>query len=138
MLPKPTNQPTNKPPPPPTTTTTTTTTTIQYQSSYKTRTQSVRSDSVTPSPTGYGSDRQTPEFSQPPVQVQSSSSNRGMASYLQHAATPITTTTPTSNNAPESASASGLVWAVTDISSVPIGSVLIDPQTLQPILNPDG
>lgn len=32
----------------------------------------------------------------------------------------------------------GIVWAVTDISNVPIGSLLIDPQTLQPIVNADG
>ncbi|KAH8302686.1 hypothetical protein KR044_009533 [Drosophila immigrans] len=115
-------------------------------SGYKTRTQSVRSDSVTPSPTGYGSDRQTPEFSQQgPVAGAAQSSSRGMASYLQQAATPIATAATATtaiaaaaSNAPDAASASGLVWAVTDISSVPIGSVLIDPQTLQPILNPDG
>ncbi|KAH8366222.1 hypothetical protein KR093_010382 [Drosophila rubida] len=120
-------------------------------SGYKTRTQSVRSDSVTPSPTGYGSDRQTPEFSQQPGlrEGQAQSCGRGMgsssssSSYMQQAATPIatattTTTTTAASSAPDSASASGLVWAVTDISSVPIGSVLIDPQTLQPILNPDG
>lgn len=34
--------------------------------------------------------------------------------------------------------ASGVVWAVTDMASVPKGSVLIDPQTLQPIVNQDG
>jgi a component of the cytoplasm (encore) len=63
------------------------------------KTQSVRSDSITPSPTGYGSDDHTPE--------------------------PVTPSC-------------GVVWAVTDIASVPRGSVLIDPQTLQPIVNQDG
>lgn len=63
------------------------------------KTQSLRSDSVTPSPTGYGSD--TPEPS-------SQSPDRGV------------------------------VWAVTDLASVPKGSLIIDPQTLQPILNQDG
>ncbi|XP_055631174.1 protein encore isoform X3 [Toxorhynchites rutilus septentrionalis] len=69
--------------------------------SYKT--QSIRSDSVTPSPTGYGSGDHTPE---PCVQSPSSTC--------------------------------GVVWAVTDMASVPKGSVLIDPQTLQPIVNQDG
>ena len=32
----------------------------------------------------------------------------------------------------------GPVWALTKISHVPKGSVLIDPHTLQPILNIDG
>lgn len=36
------------------------------------------------------------------------------------------------------AASCGVVWAVTDIASVPKGSVLIDPQTLQPIVNNDG
>ncbi|XP_073841640.1 R3H domain containing protein encore isoform X2 [Musca autumnalis] len=85
-------------------------------SGYKTRTQSVQSDSVTPSPTGAysGSDDQhTSDYS--PVTV-----NREN----------IDTTT--------SLPPCGLVWAVTDISNVPKGSVLINPQTLQPILNSDG
>lgn len=59
----------------------------------------MRSESFTPSPTGYGSD--TPEAS-------SQSPDRGV------------------------------VWAVTDLASVPKGSLIIDPQTLQPILNQDG
>lgn len=63
------------------------------------KSQSMRSESFTPSPTGYGSD--TPEAS-------SQSPDRGV------------------------------VWAVTDLASVPKGSVIIDPQTLQPILNQDG
>lgn len=63
------------------------------------KTQSLRSDSVTPSPTGYGSD--TPE---------------------------------PSSHSPDR----GVVWAVTDLASVPKGSLIIDPQTLQPILNQDG
>lgn len=67
------------------------------------KTQSIRSDSVTPSPTGYGSGDHTPE---PCVQSPSSTC--------------------------------GVVWAVTDMASVPKGSVLIDPQTLQPIVNQDG
>lgn len=71
---------------------------------YKTQTQSIRSDSITPSPTGYGSGDHTPE----PSVIQSP---------------------PT---------ACGVVWAVTDMASVPKGSVLIDPQTLQPIVNQDG
>lgn len=37
-----------------------------------------------------------------------------------------------------SVTASGVVWAVTDMASVPKGSVLIDPQTMQPIVNQDG
>jgi hypothetical protein len=75
---------------------------INFISSYKT--QSLRSDSVTPSPTGgYGSDN-TPE--------------------LSNAQSPDTTR--------------GVVWAVTDLASVPKGSLIIDPQTLQPILNQDG
>lgn len=81
--------------------------------SYKTQTQSVHSDSVTPSPTGgYGSDEHTPEHS-------SAVANRENIG--------ATTSLPC-----------GLVWAVTDITSVPKGSVLINPQTLQPILNSDG
>ncbi|XP_055603124.1 protein encore isoform X2 [Uranotaenia lowii] len=67
------------------------------------KTQSIRSDSVTPSPTGYGSGDHTPE---PCIQSPSSTC--------------------------------GVVWAVTDMASVPKGSVLIDPQTLQPIVNQDG
>lgn len=66
---------------------------------YKTQTQSLRSDSVTPSPS-YGSGNHTPE----PIQSVSS----------------------------------GIVWAVTDMASVPKGSVLIDPQTLKPLVNQDG
>jgi a component of the cytoplasm (encore) len=58
----------------------------------------MRSESFTPSPTGYGSD--TPEASSSPDR--------------------------------------GVVWAVTDLASVPKGSLIIDPQTLQPILNQDG
>lgn len=67
---------------------------------YKTQSQSLRSDSVTPSPS-YGSGNHTPE---PPIQSVSS----------------------------------GIVWAVTDMASVPKGSVLIDPQTLKPLVNQDG
>ncbi|XP_055914715.1 protein encore isoform X1 [Eupeodes corollae] len=74
-------------------------------SGYKTQTQSLRSDSVTPSPTGYGSDEHTPEPS------------------VVHSPPPAPC---------------GLVWAVTDIASVPRGSVLINPHTLQPIVNQDG
>ncbi|XP_049542075.1 protein encore-like isoform X5 [Anopheles darlingi] len=70
-------------------------------SSYKT--QSIRSDSVTPSPTGYGSGDHTPE---------------------------PCGTSPSST--------CGVMWAVTDMASVPKGSVLIDPQTFQPIVNQDG
>lgn len=69
---------------------------------YKTQSQSqsLRSDSVTPSPS-YGSGNHTPE----PIQ---------------------------------SVGSSGVVWAVTDMASVPKGSVLIDPQTLKPLVNQDG
>lgn len=64
--------------------------------------QSIRSESITPSPSyGSVSGEHTPEPT-PPV------------------------------------TASGVVWAVTDMASVPKGSVLIDPQTLQPIVNQDG
>lgn len=63
--------------------------------SYKT--QSLRSDSVTPSPTA-----DTPE---------------------------------PSSHSPDGR---GVVWAVTDLASVPKGSLIIDPTTLQPILNQDG
>lgn len=80
-------------------------------SRYKTQTQSLRSDSITPSPTGYGSGGDhTPEPQQ-------------------------------SSSAQSPATAAGnrsVVWAVTDMASVPRGSVLIDPQTLQPIVNQDG
>lgn len=70
---------------------------------YKTQSQSVRSQSITPSPSyGSVSGEHTPE----PVLA------------------PVT--------------ASGIVWAVTDMASVPKGSVLIDPKTLQPIVNQDG
>ncbi|XP_035913703.1 protein encore isoform X2 [Anopheles stephensi] len=68
------------------------------------KTQSIRSDSVTPSPTGYGSGDHTPEPCVP---------------------SPSTATC-------------GVMWAVTDMASVPKGSVLIDPQTFQPIVNQDG
>lgn len=67
---------------------------------HKTQSQSLRSGSMTPSPS-YSSENHTPE----PMQ---------------------------------SVSSSGIVWAVTDMSSVPKGSVLIDPQTLKPIVNQDG
>lgn len=81
---------------------------------YKTQTQSIRSDSVTPSPTGgYGSDEpHLPDHS-------STIANREISE--------VATSPP-----------NGLVWAVTDISNVPKGSILINPQTLQPILNADG
>lgn len=70
---------------------------------YKTQSQSMRSESITPSPSyGSVSGDHTPE---PPAAPSSSS---------------------------------GVVWAVTDMASVPKGSVLIDPQTLQPIVNQDG
>uniref|UniRef100_A0A1I8P1G2 Protein encore n=1 Tax=Stomoxys calcitrans TaxID=35570 RepID=A0A1I8P1G2_STOCA len=82
-------------------------------SGYKTQTQSVHSDSVTPSPTGgYGSDDHMPDQSS----VIANRENIGASTSLP----------------------CGLVWAVTDISNVPKGSVLINPQTLQPILNSDG
>ncbi|XP_031619670.1 protein encore isoform X2 [Contarinia nasturtii] len=68
-------------------------------SGYKTQSQSLRSDSVTPSPS-YGSGSHTPE----PIQTVSS----------------------------------GIIWAVTDMASVPKGSVLLDPQTFKPLVNQDG
>lgn len=68
--------------------------------SYKT--QSLRSDSVTPSPTG---GYETPELH---------------------------------NQTAQSPDGRGVVWAVTDLASVPKGSLIIDPSTLQPILNQDG
>ncbi|XP_016969143.1 protein encore isoform X2 [Drosophila rhopaloa] len=120
-------------------------------SGYKTRTQSVRSDSVTPSPTGYGSDRQTPELNHPPPPPMVTHSRGpppmslgggvvgGAGSGAIAAASPVEMgTEATVANGPSSSGTSGLVWAVTDISNVPIGSVLIDPQTLQPIVNADG
>lgn len=74
---------------------------------YKTQSQSIRSESVTPSPTGYGSGGDhTPEPSS------------------------------TGQSPPETSC--GVVWAVTDMANVPTGSVLIDPQTLQPFTNQDG
>lgn len=85
---------------------------------YKTQSQSLRSDSITPSPTGcgYGSGGEhTPE---PPQSVAQS---------------------PAATAAAATAAATrSVVWAVTDMASVPRGSVLIDPQTLQPIVNQDG
>lgn len=81
---------------------------------YKTQTQSLRSDSVTPSPTGgYGSD-------EPHLRDNSSA-------IATREINEVATSLP-----------GGLVWAVTDISNVPKGSILINPQTLQPILNADG
>nr|XP_036672348.1 protein encore isoform X2 [Drosophila suzukii] len=120
-------------------------------SGYKTRTQSVRSDSVTPSPTGYGSDRQTPELNHPAMVTHSRvappmSSGGGVvggggpgagATSPVDMGTEATGADPTSSSSCSSGT-SGLVWAVTDISNVPIGSLLIDPQTLQPIVNADG
>uniref|UniRef100_T1PL81 SUZ domain protein n=1 Tax=Musca domestica TaxID=7370 RepID=T1PL81_MUSDO len=85
-------------------------------SGYKTRTQSVQSDSVIPSPTDIydGSD----EHHMPdPSIIANIEKNIDAATSLPPC---------------------GLVWAVTDISNVPKGSVLINPQTLQPILNSDG
>lgn len=67
--------------------------------SYKSQTQSHRSDSLTPSPS-IESGSHTPE--------------------------------------PMQSVPSGIVWAVTDMASVPKGSVLIDPQTLKPMVNQDG
>uniref|UniRef100_A0A1B0CE47 Protein encore n=2 Tax=Lutzomyia longipalpis TaxID=7200 RepID=A0A1B0CE47_LUTLO len=46
--------------------------------------------------------------------------------------------TPEPQSVLPSPAARGVVWAVTDMASVPRGSVLIDPQTLQPIVNQDG
>jgi len=111
----------------------------------------VRSDSVTPSPTGYGSDRQTPELNHPAMVTHSRvappmSSGGGVvggggpgagATSPVDMGTEATGADPTSSSSCSSGT-SGLVWAVTDISNVPIGSLLIDPQTLQPIVNADG
>ena len=33
---------------------------------------------------------------------------------------------------------SSVMWAVTDMANVPVGSLIIDPQTLQPMKNQDG
>lgn len=85
------------------------------QNSYKTQTQSIRSDSVTPSPTGYESGGEhTPE---------PGTASGGLAAGSSTSA---------------GAATRGVVWAVTDMAAVPPGSVLIDPQTLQPIINQDG
>lgn len=46
--------------------------------------------------------------------------------------------TPEPSIAQTPAISCGVVWAVTDMASVPRGSVLIDPQTLQPLVNQDG
>lgn len=90
-------------------------------SGYKTQSQSIQSDSVTPSPTGYesGGD-QTPE---PPTHAEDAAASSGATASASLSA---------------SGGACGVVWAVTDMASVPPGSVLIDPQTLQPIVNRDG
>ncbi|XP_043651077.1 protein encore isoform X3 [Drosophila teissieri] len=119
-------------------------------SGYKTRTQSVRSDSVTPSPTSYGSDRQTPELNHPSMvnhsRVAPPMSSGGVVGGGGSGAVSVSSVemgTEATGADPSSTSncssgTSGLVWAVTDISNVPIGSLLIDPQTLQPIVNADG
>lgn len=95
------------------------------RSRYKTQTQSIRSDSVTPSPTGYesGGD-QTPEPSQ--------------IAGLPTATSPLAATAMAAATAAAATTGCGVVWAVTDMAAVPPGSVLIDPQTLQPIINQDG
>ncbi|KAL7050981.1 hypothetical protein ACKWTF_004281 [Chironomus riparius] len=46
--------------------------------------------------------------------------------------------TPEPSSAQSPDASRGVVWAVTDLASVPKGSLIIDPQTLQPILNQDG
>lgn len=46
--------------------------------------------------------------------------------------------TPEPSQAQSPDTSRGVVWAVTDMASVPKGSVLIDPITLQPIVNQDG
>lgn len=71
---------------------------------YKTQTQSLRSESATPSLSGSGS------------------------------CDDITTESPSSTQ-PQS---NGIMWAVSDMASIPKGSVLIDPKTLQPVMNRDG
>nr|CAD7405100.1 unnamed protein product [Timema cristinae] len=54
-------------------------------------------------------------------------------------ATPSPTATPVSNSQVSSHSPDRTVmWAVTSISSVPPGSLLINPETGQPYVNPDG
>ncbi|XP_055382150.1 protein encore isoform X2 [Condylostylus longicornis] len=78
-------------------------------SGYKTQTQSLRSDSITPSPTG------------------------GYGSSDDHTSSELLIEQTTA--APASC---GVVWAVTDMASVPRGSVLINPHTLQPFVNQDG
>lgn len=90
-------------------------------SRYKTQTQSLRSDSITPSPTGGGYEGSGGEHTPEPQSAQS----------------------PGASGAATGGGSGGggnrsVVWAVTDMASVPRGSVLIDPQTLQPIVNQDG
>ncbi|XP_054731765.1 protein encore-like isoform X2 [Anastrepha obliqua] len=116
-------------------------------SGYKTQTQSVHSDSVTPSPNGYCSEDQTSEpliltaervavcHLQSPTHLHLQPTILCGANIIPaHCAD----TTPTPMEDSTTMSSRGLVWAVTDITSVPKGSVLINPQTLQPFVNQDG
>ncbi|XP_011186383.3 protein encore isoform X2 [Zeugodacus cucurbitae] len=127
-------------------------------SGYKTQTQSLYSDSVTPSPNGYCSEDQStepyilttdgmtvchlqsPVHHIPPHLHLQPTLLCGAGIMPTHCADATLTPTPTpsmDDGAPPLPSR-GLVWAVTDISSVPKGSVLINPQTLQPFVNQDG
>ncbi|KAM7356392.1 R3H domain containing protein encore isoform 2-T9 [Cochliomyia hominivorax] len=83
-------------------------------SGYKTQTQSIHSDSVTSSPTG------------------------GYGSYETHLPDHLSDIVNMDINEDATSNLSGFIWAVTDISNVPKGSILINPKTLQPILNADG
>lgn len=83
------------------------------------KTQSQRSESITPSPTS------TPYLSGDSIRQDSTNSMGTNVSDI-----------PTSQA--DEQSEPQLVWAVTDIHSVPKGSIIINPQTLQPVKNQDG
>lgn len=78
-----------------------------------------------------------------------SSSGYKSQSQMSESVTPSPTSTPhplgdTSrqdsafSDAPDKGADSHIVWAVTDIQSVPKGSIIIDPQTGEPMKNDDG
>lgn len=127
--------------------------------SYKTQTQSLYSDSVTPSPNGYCSEDQATEpyilTTDRMTMCHLQSPGHHIAPHLHLQPTILCTAgvlpahctdatlTPTPTPTPSMKDgvplpSRGLVWAVTDFSSVPKGSVLINPQTLQPFVNQDG
>ncbi|XP_017778860.1 PREDICTED: cAMP-regulated phosphoprotein 21 isoform X2 [Nicrophorus vespilloides] len=80
------------------------------------KTQSQRSESVTPSPTS------TPYLSGDSNRQDSTNSTATNVSDLHH----------------DDSDNSQVVWAVTNINSVPKGSVIINPQTGKPMTNQDG